>query len=68
MKGGDKYLNRLEKLPLKLRAKEVVKLFPVGLSTIWYYAKQGKLRAHKVSKNVTVFDTEEVCRLFGDRS
>lgn len=59
---------KLENLPLKLRAKQVIKLFPVGLSTIWYYAKLGKLRTYKVSKNVTVFDTEELIILFGGKN
>ena len=46
------------------RAKEVSKLLGIGLSTVWLYAKQGKLTPIKVSSRVTVFDTEEVLALF----
>lgn len=51
-------------LPRKLRAKQVAKEFGVGLSTIWLYSKQGKITPIKVSERVTVFDTEEVIKLF----
>lgn len=55
-------MNKL--LPRKLRAKQVAKEFGVGLSTIWLYSKQGKITPIKVSERVTVFDTEEVIKLF----
>ncbi|QKE26605.1 hypothetical protein CP986_01695 [Arcobacter aquimarinus] len=59
-------MNR-EKLQAKMRAKDIVKYYPIALSTVWLYAKQRKLTPYKISSKVTVFDTEEVCRLFGDR-
>jgi predicted site-specific integrase-resolvase len=52
-------------LPKKLRAKQVAEQFGVGLSTVWLYSQQGKLTPIKVSSRVTVFDTEQVLKLFG---
>lgn len=51
-------------LPRKLRAKQVADEFGIGLSTVWLYAKEGKLTPIKVSSRVTVFDTQEVLKLF----
>ena len=48
----------------KLRAKEIVKMYSIGLSTVWLYAKQKKLTKIKVSDRVTVFDKDEVDRFF----
>lgn len=53
-----------EDMPIQLRAKQITSYYPVGLSTVWLYAKQGKLTAIKVSRGVTVFDTKEVIELF----
>lgn len=53
-------------LPKKLRAKQVANEFGIGLSTVWLYAKEGKLTPIKVSNRVTVFDTDEVLKLFGE--
>ena len=44
----------------KYRAKELAEYLSVGLSTIWKWAKDGKIRPHNISKGVTVFDIEEV--------
>ena len=52
-------------LPKKLRAKRLAEEFGIGLSTVWLYAKEGKLTPIKVSSRVTVFDTQEVLDLFG---
>lgn len=52
-------------LPKKLRAKKIAEEFGIGLSTVWLYAKEGKLTPIKVSNRVTVFDTAEVLKLFG---
>ena len=42
------------------RAKEVAELAGIGLSTVWLYAKQGKLTPVKLSPRVTVFKKSEV--------
>ena len=57
-------LNISTELPRKLRAKQVADEFGIGLSTVWLYAKEGKLTPIKVSSRVTVFDTQEVLKLF----
>ena len=44
----------------KYRAKELAEYLGVGLSTVWLYAKQGKITAMKISSRVTVFDIDEV--------
>lgn len=46
------------------RAKEVAKYLSIGLSTCWLYAKEGKLTPIKLSPRVTVFDIEEINKLF----
>ena len=50
--------------PKRLRAKQIVQLYGVGLSTVWNYAKEGKITPIKVTNRVTVFDVEEVEKLF----
>lgn len=44
----------------KYRAKELAEYLGVGLSTIWRWAKQGKINAQNLSKGITVFDINEV--------
>ena len=44
----------------KYRAKELAEYLGIGLSTVWKWVKDGKIKAHKISVGVTVFDIEEV--------
>ena len=46
-----------------LRAKEMAKYLNIGLSTVWLYAKQGKLTPKKLSDRVTLFSVEEADKL-----
>jgi predicted DNA-binding transcriptional regulator AlpA len=48
------------------RAKELSELLGIGLSTVWLYAKQGKLTPKKISERVTVFHVDEINRLFDE--
>ncbi len=43
-----------------LRANEVKDYLGIGLSTVWFYARSGKLTPKKISKRVTVFDIDDV--------
>jgi len=43
-----------------LRAKETAEYLSIGLSTVWLYAKQGKLKPKKISTRVTVFSIEDI--------
>ena len=43
-----------------LRAKDAHKYLGVGLSTLWLYVKQGKIKAYKLSDRVTIFKKEEL--------
>jgi len=43
-----------------LRAKEASKYLSIGLSTLWLYAKQGKLKPIKLSKRVTIFEKSDL--------
>ncbi len=43
-----------------MRAKEASKYIGVGKSTIWLYAKEGKITAYKISDRVTIFKKEEL--------
>ena len=42
------------------RPKEAAEYIGVGLSTIWRYAKQGKLKPYKLSDRVTIFKKEDL--------
>ena len=46
------------------RAKEVSKLLGIGLSTVWLYAKQGKITPIKLSEKVTVFSIDVIYKSF----
>ena len=43
-----------------LRAKEVAEYLGIGLSTVWLYAKQGKLVPKRISSRVTIFKLSDV--------
>ncbi len=62
-----KEINIYDYLPMKLKAKDVSKNFNIGLSTVWLYAKQNKLKATKISKGCTLFDTKEVVEFFNGK-
>jgi len=49
-----------------LRAKDVAIYLSIGLSTVWMYANQGKLKPIKVSKRVTVFKKSDVDRFVNE--
>lgn len=38
-----------------MRAKDAAKYLSCGLSTVWLYAKQGKITPIKLSQKVTIF-------------
>lgn len=46
--------------PEHLRAKEASQYLGIGLSTVWLYAKQGKLKPIKLSPSVTVFKKSDL--------
>jgi predicted DNA-binding transcriptional regulator AlpA len=48
------------------RANELAQLLGIGLSTVWLYAKQGKITPKKLSPRVTVFDIDEINTLFDE--
>ena len=49
-----------------MRAKEVSDYLSIGLSTVWLYAKEGKLTPIHISKRVTVFEVEEINKLINN--
>ncbi|MCT7464947.1 MULTISPECIES: helix-turn-helix transcriptional regulator [Aliarcobacter] len=49
-----------QKFKTMYRAKELAQYLSIGLSTVWLYAKQGKITPKKISVGVTVFDINEV--------
>lgn len=51
--------NNIEKKQY-MRAKEVAIYLSIGLSTVWLYAKQGKLTPKKPSHRVTLFHIDEI--------
>lgn len=42
------------------RPKDAAKYLGIGLSTIWLYAKQGKITPIRLSKQVTIFKKEDL--------
>ena len=42
------------------RPKEAAKFLGVGLSTVWLYIKQNKLKATKLSDRVTIISKESL--------
>ena len=46
--------------PKFMRANQLAKYLGLGLSTVWLYAKQGKITPKKISDRVTLFDVVEV--------
>ena len=44
------------------RPKEVAEYLGIGLSTVWLYIKQGKLKKTKLSDRVTVITKDELDR------
>jgi len=53
-------MNKTQTQQKYMRAKEVAIYTGIGLSTVWHYAKTGKLTPKKLSKRVTVFSIDEV--------
>ena len=47
------------RIKLKYRAKELAEYLGIGLSTVWKWAKEGKIKPHIISRGVTVYDIEE---------
>ena len=43
-----------------MRAKQLAQHLGIGLSTVWLYAKQGKITPKKASDRVTLFEVVEV--------
>lgn len=46
--------------PKYLRPKELAEYLGIGLSTVWLYTKQEKIKRIKISQKVTVFQVDEV--------
>lgn len=45
------------------RAKEAAEYLGIAISTIWLYAKQGRLNPRKLSPRITVFSKNELDNL-----
>jgi predicted site-specific integrase-resolvase len=54
-----------KKNEVNVRAKRLAELLGVGVSTIWLYVKQGKIKSIKLSDRVTVFNLEAVEKALG---
>ena len=48
------------KFKTKYRAKELAEYLGIGLSTVWKWSKDKKIKSYVISKGVTVFDINEV--------
>lgn len=48
-----------------LRPREAAKYLGIGLSTIWLFAKQGKLSPIKLSARVTIFQKCDLDNFIG---
>jgi excisionase family DNA binding protein len=54
--------------PQNLRAKEASKYLGIGKSTLWLYARQGKLKPIKLSPRVTIFKRSELDKFINNMS
>ncbi|HJE02992.1 helix-turn-helix transcriptional regulator [Aliarcobacter thereius] len=53
-------MKELEKqTPKYMRAKDLAKHLGIGLSTVWLFAKQGRITPKKITPKITVFNIEE---------
>ena len=43
-----------------MRAKEAHQFLGCGLSTLWLWVKQGKIKAYRISERVTIFKRSEL--------
>jgi excisionase family DNA binding protein len=43
-----------------MRAKDAHKYLGIGLSTLWSFVKQGKIKAYKLSDKVTIFKKSDL--------
>ena len=43
-----------------MRAKGAANFLGCGLSTVWLWVKQGKIKAYKISDRVTIFKRSEL--------
>lgn len=50
----------MEPISKNFRPKEAAKYLSCGLSTVWLYAKQGKITPIKLSDRVTIFKKEDL--------
>jgi len=50
-----------------MRAKEAHKYLGVGLSTLWLFVKQNKIRAIKLSERVTIFKKSDLDAFISSR-
>jgi predicted site-specific integrase-resolvase len=55
-----------QQIRLNYRAKEACKYLSIGLSTLWLYVKQGKIKPNKLSQRVTIFKKSELDRFIND--
>ena len=55
----DKNMQKIIQKPRYLRSKELAIYLGIAKSTVWLYARQGKLVKHKISSKVTLFDVEQ---------
>ena len=47
-------------MPAYFRAEEAAKYLGIGKTTLWKFAKEGKLQATKLSSRVTVFSKSDL--------
>ena len=55
-KKEDKNMQNIIQKPKYLRSKELAIYLGIGKSTVWLYARQGKLIKNKISAKVTLFE------------
>ena len=51
-----------------LRAKQLAQHLGIGLSTVYWYIRQGKIESKKINGRVTVFDVAEVEKALTSKS
>lgn len=50
--------------PKVYRARQIAEVYSIGISTVWRFAREGKLTPRKITDKVTVFSIEECDKFF----
>lgn len=51
-----------------IRVSDITERYSISASSIWNYARTGKLKSYKITSGVTMFDADEVDAFFSGKN